>query len=100
MPALIDSAPDCVTSAPGAVKGDADDFVLQHAYESCAGFMTFGPGSTYGDEGEKAATMYYLITALGAVVLVAALVAWVLVEHRTLVGHVVRLRERDGGAKA
>jgi hypothetical protein len=100
MPALIDSAPDCVTSAPGAVKGDADDFILQHTYENCAGFMTFGPGSTYGDEGEKAAAAYYVLTAFGAVVMVAALVAWVVFENRRLVGHVLRIRERDGGAEA
>ena len=56
MPAIIDSAPDCVTSVDGAKPADdSADFIIQAAYEKCAGIMTFGPGSTYGDEGAGAA---------------------------------------------
>ena len=52
MPAIIDSAPSCITSVAGAKPADdSADFIIQAAYENCAGFMTFGPGSTYGDEG-------------------------------------------------
>lgn len=91
---MIDAAPDCVRSAPGAVPNDGDDVILQAVYEKCQGIMTFGPGSTYGDEGEQAATLYYLVTALGAVVVAAALVAWVVFERQRLLGHVHRLRER------
>ena len=49
MPAIIDSAANCVTSVSGAKPADdSADFIIQAAYEKCAGFMTFGPGSTYG----------------------------------------------------
>ena len=64
MPAIIDSAPDCViheevdgtNEASVTANGeDSADFVVGNNYLSeeqpCAGFMTFGPGSTYGDEG-------------------------------------------------
>ena len=38
MPAIIDSAPDCVTSVAGAKPADdSADFILQAAYEKCAG---------------------------------------------------------------
>ena len=42
-----------LASARGAL-----DFILQANYEDCAGIMTFGPGSTYGDEGTAAETGY------------------------------------------
>ena len=59
MPAIIDSAPDCVSSDPGTQEArvaDSGDFVLGDPYQDCAGFMTFGPGSTYGPEGVGAET--------------------------------------------
>jgi hypothetical protein len=85
MPAIIDSAPNCVTSVNGAQPADdSADFILQAAYEKCAGFMTFGPGSTYGDEGAGAATSYYVLTVLGMIVTIAVLAYWVYWENRRL----------------
>jgi hypothetical protein len=93
MPAIIDSAPSCVTSVSGAKPADdSADFIIQAAYEKCAGFMTFGPGSTYGDDGAGAATAYYLLTWIGIAVTVIALVAWVTYEDRRLKRHADRLR--------
>jgi hypothetical protein len=95
MPALIDSSPACVVSNENAEPpDDSADFILQANYEDCTGFMTFGPGSTYGDEGAAAETAYYILTVLGIIVTLAALAAWVLYENRQLVGHVARLRGR------
>jgi hypothetical protein len=89
MPGIIDSAPDCVTSVNGALPADdSADFIIQAAYEKCAGFMTFGPGSTYGEEGAGAATSYYVLTWIGIAVMVAVLVYWVIWENRRLVGWV------------
>jgi hypothetical protein len=87
MPLLIDSAPDCITHAEGGEKFGEDgvDFILQANYQDCAGIMTFGPGSTYGDEGSGAETAYMILTWLGIVVMLVALVAWVLYENRRLV---------------
>ncbi len=74
MPAVINSAPDCVTTVDGAKPADdSADFIIQAAYQDCAGFMTFGPGSTYGDEGAAADTAYYVLTVLGMVVTLLAL---------------------------
>jgi hypothetical protein len=97
MPAIIDSAPSCVTSVDGAKPADdSADFIIQAAYENCAGFMTFGPGTTYGEGGASAAGAYYALTWLGIIVMVAVMVAWVWAENRRLHGH--RLRLRGGGA--
>jgi len=85
MPLLIDSAPDCVVHKEGANADDLADFVLQQNYEDCAGFGTFMPGSTYGDDGSGAETLYMIVTWLGIVVMVAVLVAWVLYENRRLI---------------
>jgi hypothetical protein len=99
MPAIIDSAPGCIHSVSGAVKGDDADFILQSTYAKCQGFMTFGPGSTYGDGGHSAATMYYIVTAVGIAVTVIVLVAWVLVERRRLLSHAIRLTSRSPDAR-
>jgi hypothetical protein len=101
MPAIIDSSPSCVTSVDGAQPADdSADFILQAAYEDCAGFMTYGPGSTYGDEGAGAATAYYVITVLGIVVMVAVLVYWVYFENRRLHAHRLKLRGGTGAVEA
>jgi hypothetical protein len=93
MPAIIDSAPDCVTTVKGALPADdSADFIIQAAYENCAGIMTFGPGTTYGEGAAGAATSYYVLTWLGIAVMVLAMVAWVIYEDRRLKHHARRLR--------
>ena len=60
MPAIINSAPDCITHVEGyKPPDDIADFILQDNYQDCAGFMTFGPGSTYGDGGTGAADVVH-----------------------------------------
>ena len=87
MPAIIDSAPDCIAHVVGAKPADdSADFIIQAAYEKCAGIMTFGPGSTYGDEGTGAAGSYMVLTWIGIAVMVAVLVYWVIWENRRLLG--------------
>jgi hypothetical protein len=94
MPAIIDSAPSCITSVKGAVPADdSADFIIQVAYAKCQGFMTLGPGTTYGDGGAGAATSYYVLTWIGIAVTLLALVGWVMYEDRRLKRHAIRLRE-------
>jgi hypothetical protein len=97
MPLLIDSAPDCITQVTGAKPADdSADFIIQAAYEKCAGIMTFGPGSTYGDEGIGATTQYMILTWIGIIVCIGVLVAWVYFEDKRLWGHALRLGMREG----
>jgi hypothetical protein len=85
MAAIIDSAPSCVRNVGGAEPADdSADFVLQAAYEQCAGFMTFGPGSTYGEEGAGAAGSYMVLVWIGIVVTLAVLAYWAYWENRRL----------------
>jgi hypothetical protein len=101
VPAIIDSAPNCVTSISGAKPADdSADFILQAAYEKCAGIMTFGPGSTWGEDGQAAATSYYVLTWIGIAVMVLVIAAWVLYEDRRLWRHVERIRGRPRGGPA
>jgi hypothetical protein len=91
MPLIIDSAPNCITHVEGAKPADdSADFILQANYQDCAGFMTFGPGSTYGEGGTAATTQYYFLIWIGAAVMVAVFIAWLLVENRTLVSYAAR----------
>jgi hypothetical protein len=93
MPAIIDSSPSCVTNNEGAEPADdSADFILQANYEDCAGFGTFMPGSTYGDEGSGAETAYMILTWLGIVVTVLVLLAWVIYENRRLIEYSLRGR--------
>jgi hypothetical protein len=87
MPLIIDSAPSCVTHHEGGTKfaQDGADFILQANYQDCAGFMSFGPGSTYGADGVGATGAYMVLTWVGIVVTIAVLVAWVVYENRRLV---------------
>jgi hypothetical protein len=88
MPAVIDSAPDCVTHIETGrnFAQDGADFILQDNFKDCAGFGTFMPGSTYGDDGTGAETLYMILTWVGIAVMVIVLVAWVLYENRRLLG--------------
>src|SRR3954471_16023114 len=93
MPLLIDSAPDCITHNEGADAKDLADFVLQGNFKDCAGFGTFMPGSTYGDDGSGATTLYMIVTWVGIVVMIAVLVAWVVYENRRLIAAVAGLQQ-------
>ena len=98
MPAIIDSAPDCIVHISGAKPpDDSADFILQAAYLKCQGFATFGPGTTYGEGGSSAATTYYVLTWLGIAVTILVIVFWVLAEDRRLWRHVERIRGRTRG---
>jgi hypothetical protein len=96
MPAIIDSAPDCVTHGEHYSGDDLADFILQDNYQDCAGFGTFMPGSTYGDDGSGAETVYMVVTWVGIVVMVAVLVAWVLYENRRLIAAVMGVQPGEG----
>ena len=94
MPLLIDSAPDCIVSNEAAEPADdSADFILQANFEECAGFMTFGPGSSYGPEGVGAETAYMVLTWIGIVVMIAVLLAWILVENRRLIAYTLGRRD-------
>jgi hypothetical protein len=101
VPLIIDSAPDCITHVSGAKPADdSADFILQAAYAKCQGIMTFGPGSTYGEDGTGAAGSYMVLTWIGIIVMVAVIVAWMLYEDRRLWGHVARIQGRTRGGPA
>jgi hypothetical protein len=99
MPGIINSAPDCIVSGSGTEEArieDSADFVIGNNYGDCAGFMTFGPGATYGPEGEAANTAYMVLTWVGIAFMVFVLVGWILYENRRLITYA--LARRGGGS--
>ena len=91
MALLIDSSPDCVVNKEGMTPADdIADFILQDRYSDCAGIMTFGPGSTYGEEGAGAAGSYMILTWIGIAVMVAVFVMWIVLENRTLLAYALK----------
>jgi hypothetical protein len=101
MPAIIDSAPACITHVSGAKPpDDSADFILQAAYLKCQGIATFGPGTTYGEDGAGAHGAYMVLTWIGIVVTILVIAAWVLYEDRRLWSHVERIRGRTHGGPA
>ena len=99
MAAIIDSAPDCIVSGNGTEAArveDSADFVIGNNFTDCTGFMTFGPGSTYGPEGQAAETSYMVLTWLGIAFMVFVIVAWTLYENRRLITYA--LARRGGGS--
>ncbi len=96
MPAIIDSAPDCISKDAGTTEArgeDSLDFVMGDPFADCAGFMTFGPGSTYGEEGTGAETAYMLLTWIGIIVMVAVIIAWIVYENRRLIAYSLGRRD-------
>jgi len=89
MPGIINSAPDCVTHVQEASADDMADFILTANYQDCAGFMTFGPGTTYGEEGAAAAGSYYALIWIGAAVVLAVFLLWIILENRRLITYAV-----------
>jgi hypothetical protein len=101
VPAIINSAPDCITHISGAKPADdSADFILQAAYAKCQGIMTFGPGSTYGEDGAGAHGAYMVLTWIGIIVMVVVIVGWMLYEDRRLWQHVARIQGRARGGPA
>ena len=80
MPGIIDSAPDCVTSVDGAIPADdSADFIIQAAYEKCAGHHDLRPGQHLRrGAAPPRRRSYYILTWIGIIVMVAVLVAWVM----------------------
>jgi hypothetical protein len=91
-----------VDSAPGCVSTDAADDTIA-PYADCTDFGTFGPAYTFNAEAPNgtfgdvsAGTL--IVVALGFVVFILALVAWVRLESAKLYGQVARLRAAAAGA--
>jgi hypothetical protein len=101
MPAIIDSAPSCITNVGGAKPADdSADFIIQAAYEKCTGFMTFGPGSTYGEDGAGANGAYYVVTVLGILVTLFVIGYWMYWENHRLHARRLVLRGGTGAVEA
>lgn len=101
MPGIINSAPECVTSIDGALPpDDSADFIIQAAYENCAGIMTFGPGSTYGEEGVGATGAYMVVTWIGISVMVFVILYWMYWENHRLHARRLILHGGTGAVEA
>ena len=74
------TAPDCIQHG---ISGSPYPNVYA-PYEKCADFFTFGPGSTINTATDGVATSYWILTAIGFIVMCIALIGWVVSEDRKL----------------
>lgn len=74
------TAPDCIQHG---ISGSPYPNVYA-PYEKCADFFTFGPGSTINTATDGVATSYWVLTAIGFIVMCIALIGWVVSEDRKL----------------
>ena len=78
MPAIIDSAPTASRASPAPSRADdSADFIIQAAYENCAGVHDVRPRGDLRGRGAGAARTYLVLTWIGIAVMVAVLVFWV-----------------------
>jgi hypothetical protein len=73
-----DTAPPCIQHGIPGSEG------VYKPYEKCADFFTVGPGAKFGTVTSGTATSYYILVAVGFLVMLAFLVAWVWLEDRKL----------------
>jgi hypothetical protein len=73
-----DTAPPCIQHDVAPSAG------ILKPYEKCADFFTFAPGSKSGTFASGVSTGYWVLVAIGFLVMVAFLVAWVVTEDRKL----------------
>jgi len=72
------SDPGCIQHSVSPADG------VYKAYEKCADFFTFGHGSKPGTLTSGVNSSYWILVAIGFLVSVAFLVAWVVTEDRKL----------------
>ena len=100
MPAIIDSAPDCIAHVAGAKPADdSADFIIQAAYEKCAGIHDVrARAARTATTAPAPPARTCVLTWIGIAVMVAVLVYWVCCgEPRRLHGH--RTRRPRGGPR-
>jgi hypothetical protein len=73
-----DTAPSCIQHDVPPADG------IYKPFEKCADFFTLGPGSKPGTMFDGVSDGYLALVALGFVVMLAFLVAWVWLEDRKL----------------
>ncbi len=79
-------------SEPGCIQHDVPGSEgVYKAYEKCADFFTFGHGSTAGTATSGVNVSYWILVAVGFMMMVVFLVAWVVTENRKLTRQAERL---------
>ncbi len=71
------TAPGCVNHLPASAG-------VYKPYEKCADFFTFGHGTKYGTLASGGNVSYWILVAIGFVVMLVFLVLWVVTEDRKL----------------
>jgi hypothetical protein len=104
-PDFYSVAPDCIHH--GLPPGIPFSPEIMKPYEDCTGFFTFGPGREWafgnavypipegghvGDVLFKGTAGIYALTAIGFVVSILFIIAWVWFEHRKLMDRAATLR--------
>ena len=88
-----DTAPGCVQQHVPGSEG------VFKPYEKCADFFTFGHGSKINTFADGVNSSYWVLVAVGFVVMLVFLVWWVVLEDRKLKAQAAHLVEHGIGAR-
>jgi len=93
---IVDSQPDCVATNVAPADGTVAPF------ENCTDFFTFGVGGSYAAEGGNpffgdASAGTLILTVIGFIVMILALIQWVRLEHSKATAQAARLRRAAAG---
>ena len=87
-----DTAPGCIQHG---ISGAPYPNVYK-PYEKCADYFTFGRGSDINTLAAHVNSTYWVVVAVGFIVMVVALIGWVVLEHKKLQAQAAYLREAAG----
>jgi hypothetical protein len=86
-------------SAPGCIQHDVPGSAgVYKPYENCADFFTFGQGGKLGTFADGVNSSYWVLVALGFIVMIVFLVWWVVLEDRKLQAQAAYLLRGGMGA--
>ena len=96
-PSFYSVAPDCIQHGlPGGVfPSDQIAAPFKKCFEQSGGYFTYGPGTNWDATGHRIVSAgggLWAITVIGIIVMIAAFVAWVWTEHRTLTSRAEKLK--------
>ena len=80
-------------TAPGCIQHGVAGPDVYTPYAKCADFFTFARGSDINTLADNVNSTYWVVTAVGIIVMFVALIGWVVLENKKLKAQAAHLRQ-------